>query len=177
MNDAYPFDKKIDYEKLEFLIGTSANSVEFWPGPNDIRNWDWIKYAKYVSTSLDSFNFSISQLALQHYPPNFKLNNNLMNKKAFEINRKQSSQLNEINQLNSQIYLDKKRQKSSPESLYTRMVSDIKQLCPINKVSENLVKYHNSTVFRYVAASEPSYPVCLILKIKKIFNFQILILI
>ena len=179
MKEAYPFDRKLDYNRLQFLIGTSANAVEWWPGPNDIRSWSWIQYAKYVSTSLDSFNSSISQLALQHYPPDLKSfkTGGFANKRkapSFEPTTKGSAQgadkqrkqmvseqenLNEINQLNSENYANKNRPKSSPESLYTRMVSDIKQTCPINAISENLVKHHNATVFRYIATSEPSYPV------------------
>lgn len=178
VKEAYPFDRELDYNRLQFLIGTSANAVEWWPGPNDIRSWSWIQYAKYVSTSLDSFNSSISQLALQHYPPELKSfkTGGFMNKRRaqnFEpTTSKESTQaagklrkvsdqenLNEINQLNSENYAIKNRPKSSPESLYTRMVSDIKQTCPINVVSENLVKHHNATVFRYIATSEPSYPV------------------
>lgn len=169
MKEAYPFDRQLDYNRLQFLIGTSSNAVEWWPGPNDIRSWSWIQYAKYVSTSLDSFNSSISQLALQHYPPDLKsfkasANSFVNNRKDQAANQRkqlanQEDSLNEINQLNSENYTHKNRLKSSPEALYTRMVSDIKQTCPINVVAGNLVKHHNSTVFRYIAASEPSYPV------------------
>lgn len=180
MNDAYPFDRKLNYDKLQLLIGTSANSIEFWPGPNDLSRWGWLQYAKYVSTSLDSFNSSISQLALQQYPPrgdlkNFKLNNNPLSGKRVQnsfdlidqlsLEQQQQSktkldqpnQLNDINQLNSD--LNTKKSKLSPESLYTRMVSDIKQTCPINIVAENLARFHNSTVFRYIATSGPSHSV------------------
>ena len=174
VKEAYPFDRLLDYNRLQFLIGTSSNAVEWWPGPNDIRGWSWLQYAKYVSTSLDSFDSSISQAALQHYPPDLKNFKNFAdsfvnNRKPFDQTAKQSAKKqiaanqqenrNEINQLNSENYANKNRPKSSPEALYTRMVSDIKQTCPINVVAENLVKQHNSTVFRYIATSEPSYPV------------------
>ena len=171
MSEAYPFDRPLDYNRLQFLIGTSSNAVEWWPGPNDIRSWSWIQYAKYVSTSLDSFNSTISQMALQHYPPDlksFKADGLANKRKTSDQTSKQTSgprtvnqqnSRNEINQLNSENYVNKNWPRSSPEALYTRMVSDIKQTCPINVVAENLVKYHNSTVFRYIATSEPSYPV------------------
>lgn len=139
MNDAYPFKRKLNYEKLKFLIGSSQNSIEWWPGPNDLRKWNWLQYAKYVTTSLDSFgNSSISQIALQFYKPdfkNFKFNNNLVNRKfnlfdtleQFDIDQfksisqSNSNNLNNINQLNND--LNSKNSKLNPEQLYTRMVS------------------------------------------------------
>ena len=51
------------------LIGSTAQSIEFWPGPSDLRSWDWDQYVKYVTTSLDSFGPRLSQLALRVYPP------------------------------------------------------------------------------------------------------------
>lgn len=189
VKEAYPFDRRLDYNRLQFLIGTSSNAVEWWPGPNDIRGWSWLQYAKYVSTSLDSFNSSISQAALQHYPPDLKsfktsgIESLVNNRKTFDQAAKQPTKKqigdqwenrNEINQLNSENYANKNRPtKSSPEALYTRMVSDIKQTCPINVVAENLVKQHNSTVFRYIATSEPSYPVSYrsLIKIETYKNF------
>ena len=51
------------------LIGSTSQAIEFWPGPSDLRAWDWDQYVKYVTTSLDSFGPSLSQLALQVYPP------------------------------------------------------------------------------------------------------------
>ena len=52
----------------DFLIGSTAQSIEFWPGPSDLRSWTWEEYTKYVTTSLDSFGPSLSHLALSVYP-------------------------------------------------------------------------------------------------------------
>lgn len=51
----------------DFLIGSTAQSIEFWPGPSDLRFWTWEEYTKYVTTSLDSFGPSLSHLALSVY--------------------------------------------------------------------------------------------------------------
>ena len=51
------------------LIGSTSQAIEFWPGPSDLRSWDWDQYVKYVTTSLDSFGPRLSQLALRVYPP------------------------------------------------------------------------------------------------------------
>lgn len=98
---------------------------------------------------------------------NIKLKNSLKrpinkrSKKFIKLNEiNLPDNLNELNQLNSYV---NRREKLNPESLYTKMVSDIKQTCPINLVSKNLVKFHNSTVFRYIVVSEPSRPVSILL--------------
>lgn len=51
------------------LIGSTSQAIEFWPGPSDLRSWDWDQYVKYVTTSLDSFGPRLSQLALRVYSP------------------------------------------------------------------------------------------------------------
>ncbi|KAF8791646.1 Carboxylesterase 1E like protein [Argiope bruennichi] len=48
-------------------FSTSAQAVDFWPGPDDLRSWNWNQYRKYVTTSLDSFDPRISQLTMQLY--------------------------------------------------------------------------------------------------------------
>ena len=53
----------------DFLIGTSSESIDFWPGPVDLSTWTWAQYVKYVTTSLDSFGPKLSNLALSLYPP------------------------------------------------------------------------------------------------------------
>ncbi|GBL90899.1 Cholinesterase [Araneus ventricosus] len=108
---------------IPMLIGTSAQAVDFWPGPEDLRSWSWNQYRKYVTTSLDSFDPRISQLTMQLYNT-------------------------------SHVYDDE----PSPELLYTTMVSDIRQTCPVNDFTDMLSSVTNSPVFRYVVTSRPSTP-------------------
>ncbi|CAG2165780.1 unnamed protein product [Oppiella nova] len=51
------------------LIGSTAQAIEFWPGPRDLDTWQWRDYTKYVTTSLDSFSAQISRKSLQLYAP------------------------------------------------------------------------------------------------------------
>jgi len=62
----FPLDTSID---IPILIGSTAQSVEYWPGPRDLSKWTWNNYNKYVTTSLDSFGPRLTQMALQQYPP------------------------------------------------------------------------------------------------------------
>ncbi len=52
---------------LNFRLGTAAQAVDFWPGPEDLHSWTWNQYRKYVTQSLDSFEPRVSQLTLQLY--------------------------------------------------------------------------------------------------------------
>ncbi|GFR28975.1 cholinesterase [Trichonephila clavata] len=52
---------------IPIVIGSAAQAVDFWPGPEDLPSWSWNQYRKYVTTSLDSFDPRISQLTMQLY--------------------------------------------------------------------------------------------------------------
>ncbi|XP_035214010.1 neurotactin-like, partial [Stegodyphus dumicola] len=108
---------------IPLLIGTSAQAVDFWPGPEDLHSWTWSQYRKYVTTSVDSFDPRVSQQTLQLYNTTQLFDDNL-----------------------------------SPELLYTTMVSDIRQTCPVNDFAEKLSTALSSPVYRYVVTSRPSSP-------------------
>lgn len=115
---------------IPLLIGTAAQAIDFWPGPEDLHSWTWNQYRKYVTTSLGSFEDTIldaprvSQLSLQLYNSST----------VFDID-------------------------PSPELLYSTMVTDIRQTCPINEFTEMMSAIFTSPVFRYVVTSRPSSPV------------------
>ncbi|GFY58995.1 cholinesterase, partial [Trichonephila inaurata madagascariensis] len=108
---------------IPIVIGSAAQAVDFWPGPEDLPSWSWNQYRKYVTTSLDSFDPRISQLTMQLY---------------------NTSETND--------------EDPTPELLYTTMVTDIRQTCPVNDFTDMLSSVTNSPVFRYVITSRPSAP-------------------
>lgn len=108
---------------VPLLIGTGAQAVDVWPGPDDIRRWSWTQYKKYVTTSLDSFKPRVSELALRIYNASLPI----------EI-------------------------PVTPEYVYTTMVSDVRQTCPVNELSELLAGCLTSPVYRYIISSKPSKP-------------------
>lgn len=61
----FPPNTSID---IPVLVGTTAQAIEYWTGPKDLRKWSWSDYNKYVTTSLDSFGPRITQMALMQYP-------------------------------------------------------------------------------------------------------------
>ncbi|RWS30206.1 para-nitrobenzyl esterase-like protein, partial [Leptotrombidium deliense] len=112
---------------IAMLIGSGEQAIEFWPGPSDLRLWSWAQYEKYVTTSLDSFGPNLSQIALQMYP--LMINDASANQSSSELN---------------------------PELQYATMVSDIRQSCPINALSNNISSSFESPVFRYIVKAYPS---------------------
>ncbi|KAG8199609.1 hypothetical protein JTE90_009445 [Oedothorax gibbosus] len=120
-----------DLKSIPLLIGSAAQAVDFWPGPDDLPTWTWNQYKKYVTTSLDSFGLQVSQMALRIY-----------NGTALQANDSNFT----------------------AEYLYTTMVSDIRQSCPVNTLSKQLSKVSRSPVFRYTLTERPSNPV-------KLFNY------
>ena len=66
---AFPYVSSKEPLRHNLLIGSTAQSIDFWPGPRDLSHWTWDQYVKYVTTSLDSFGPKLSQLALSVYPP------------------------------------------------------------------------------------------------------------
>ncbi|XP_042899934.1 para-nitrobenzyl esterase-like isoform X2 [Parasteatoda tepidariorum] len=120
-----------DIKSIPLLLGSSAQAVDFWPGPDDLSTWTWNQYKKYVTTSLDSFGLQVSQMALQIYNGT-------------------SSQANNLN--------------FTAEYLYTTMVSDIRQSCPVNTLAKKLASVSRSPVYRYTLTERPPSPV-------KLFNY------
>ncbi|KAG8185550.1 hypothetical protein JTE90_017556 [Oedothorax gibbosus] len=104
------------------LVGTTAQAIEAWPGPDDLFKWDWGQLSKYVVTSLDSFGKGIGQEALEMY--NASKHNDFV----------------------------------SAEEVYSSMVSDLRQTCPIHKMSHTLVNSSTSALYRYVVTARPSVP-------------------
>ncbi|GFY22805.1 cholinesterase [Trichonephila clavipes] len=66
-----------------------------------------------------------------------------------------------ISQLTMQLYNTSETydEDPTPELLYTTMVTDIRQTCPVNDFTDMLSSVTNSPVFRYVITSRPSAPV------------------
>ncbi|XP_023228559.1 uncharacterized protein LOC111628933 [Centruroides sculpturatus] len=109
---------------LPLLIGTGSQSVDIWPGPEDLSLWTWNQLRKYVTTSLDSFDPRISQMALHLY--------------------------NDTD-VEDELY--------TPERLYTTMVTDLRQTCPVKDLASMLAKSFQSPIHRYIVTSIPSKPV------------------
>lgn len=131
VHDALPFNSNKNPIDISLLVGTAAQSVQFWPGPNEIRNWTWSEFSKYSKLSLDSFSSELSELASKLY---------LWPSNETKVKIKSGSN-------------------RSPEFLYSTMVSDIRQNCPINNLLKVLTKKWNSHVNRYVLTAQPSAPV------------------
>ncbi|KAI1309491.1 Neurotactin [Halotydeus destructor] len=140
--------------ELPLLIGTSAQAVEYWPGPDDLRTWTWSQYIKYVTTSLDSFGPRLSQMALEMYRADEKEDEEILldfsSGSVLEASENSTVKLNGTNSsVNANLM--------NPELLYTSMVSDVRQTCPVNKLSLNIAQSSNSTqVYRYIVTGVPS---------------------
>ena len=103
------------------LIGSTAQAIEFWPGPRDLDTWQWRDYTKYVTTSLDSFSAQISRKSLQLYAP-----------------------VEDGNE-------------TTPAIQYINMVSDLRQVCPIDFLAQMLAqRSNNSSIYRYVFSARLS---------------------
>ncbi|KAF8768162.1 hypothetical protein HNY73_021010 [Argiope bruennichi] len=124
--------KNQELKSIPLLIGSAAQAVDFWPGPDDLPTWTWNQYKKYVTTSLDSFGLQVSQMALRIY-----------NGTALQSN---SSNF-------------------TAEYLYTTMVSDIRQSCPVNTLANQLSKVSHSPIYRYILTERPSNSV-------RLFNYS-----
>ncbi|KFM76584.1 Neurotactin, partial [Stegodyphus mimosarum] len=120
-----------DIKSMPLLIGSAAQAVDFWPGPDDLSTWTWNQYKKYVTTSLDSFGLQVSQMALRIYNGTA----------AQSINPNYTA-----------------------EYLYTTMVSDIRQSCPVSTLARQLSNLSRSPVYRYTLTEKPSRPV-------RLFNY------
>lgn len=51
---------------------------------------------------------------------------------------------------------------ATPEEVYSSMVSDLRQTCPIDRLSLILANSSTSHVYRYIVETPPSSSVCII---------------
>lgn len=117
------------------LIGSSAQAVEYWPCPRNLYQWTWEDFRRYVGTSLNSFTLETYRQASEMYQvPSEAMDTNSNNKNWASSNQSTNK---------------------DPIETYLTMVSDIRQICPINELSESLRRHHN-IVHRYIVEWRPS---------------------
>ena len=129
------------------LMGSASQAIDFWPGPTDLKDWTWSQYTKYVTTSLDSFNPKLSESVLALYPPSVESNHLTSLSESGNSNGSKNIPLG-----------GGKREETTaedPEAMYTRMVSDVRQTCPLNKISEQ-ISNSNHNLYRYIVTNRPS---------------------
>ncbi|XP_054152452.1 para-nitrobenzyl esterase-like [Oppia nitens] len=128
--DWYPFNKMPN--DIPILMGSSAQTVSFWPGPRELMSWTWADYNKYVTMSMDSFGPRLSQLTLSLYQPS---------------SHRTAAKITDAEPM-------------TPQLQYITMVSDMRQICPINYMSEVLAtKSQNPYIYRYIFNARISKPV------------------
>lgn len=112
--------------KIDFLIGSTAQAVEYWPCPRNLYDWSWANLTRYIATSLNTFQGDDTfKLASEFY----KLN---------------------ISDENIQI------PDSLASELYLTMVSDIRQICPVNKLVKELANWDTKfSTIRYIVETRP----------------------
>lgn len=130
---AIPFDDGVAVD-ISLLIGSGAQSIEFFPGPRDLKNWTWHDYTKYVTTSLDSFGPKLSQLALELYPA--------------EISEWNFNDTNNATQYT--------QSGVKPDLLYATMVGDLRQTCPVDMFAKKSFSNTSSPLYRYIVNNQPS---------------------
>ncbi|XP_053210945.1 uncharacterized protein LOC128394625 [Panonychus citri] len=173
ITDWLPFHKMDSINQIPLLVGTAAQSIELWPGIEQLRNWTWDEYKKYVTTSLDSFGPNLTELTLRLYPIPEKRSesNNNMDDNTIEnsaiLTQSNSNYNNDSNNITVNNHLNHNNSSSSnvnsnnltPELLYATMVSDIRQNCPVDAVFEQLSKKWKNDIYRYVSSGQPSCPI------------------
>lgn len=172
ITDWLPFNKMDSINQIPLLVGTAAQSIELWPGIEQLRNWTWTEYKKYVTTSLDSFGPNLAELTLQLYPiPEKSTPESNTTESEFYLAQYNSSYNNDSNTINSNNINTNNPSINSnnnntvnennltPELLYATMVSDIRQNCPVDAVFEQLSKKWKNNIYRYISSGEPSCPV------------------
>lgn len=172
--------------RVPLLVGTSAQAIEYWPGPNDLRTWTWSQYAKYVTTSMDSFGPRMSQMALEKYPVKVEGEENEENEENEDAHLNSDTvRVNESDSYNSSSSRDatststisinsnsnttsfspmKPEAEHSAEMMFASMVSDVRQTCPVNKMARSISSVSKSHLYRYIVTAQPSHSVsCLLL--------------
>lgn len=131
--------------QVPLLIGSAKQAIEVWPGVEQLANWTWIQYEKYVTTSLDSFGNNLTESALELY----------LNPSCLTLDNQTDSSNSSSQMKSASDDLDD----PSPESLYASMVSDIRQNCPINDAFRAISVKWKAPVYRYIHTAIPSRPV------------------
>lgn len=122
-----------EWATIDLLIGSTAQAVEHWPCPRNINQWSWDDFKRYVATSLNSFATDLYRRASGLY----------------DVPKLRSYKTNS----------DEERKASggaSPAWTYLTMVSDIRQICPINELADNLRMAKGLSVHRYIVESAPT---------------------
>lgn len=124
---------------VELLIGSTMQAVEYWPCPSNVHLWNWDEFERYVGTSLNSFSRDAYKKTSSLY--------------AIDIDRQSSGAGASLN--------DCAHQKNPPAEIYLTMVSDIRQLCPVEELVSSLRSLRigpngGIPVHRYVIETRPS---------------------
>jgi len=117
----------------DLLLGSTAQAVEYWPCPRNLHQWTWADFESYVATSLNSFSTNTYREASSLYgvpsaPSNASAKPDLGKTKGSP---------------------------RGPEETYLMMVSDIRQICPINELARSM-SMRRHRVRRYIVESRPS---------------------
>lgn len=134
---SYPFKTQVDIpfpenfigNRKDLLIGSTAQAAEFWPCPRNLDHWSWRDFRRYVSTSLNSFNSGTYNKASRLY-------------QVLKVATNQSDTQTEYTH-------------RDPKEVYLTMVSDIRQVCPVNELTRQL-RNQKHRVHRYVIETIPS---------------------
>lgn len=116
----------------DILLGSTAQAVEYWPCPRNLEQWNWEEFERYVSTSLNSFSRETFKKAIETYDINSP-------QQLLTISNTSHNSNNGLN----------------PKEVYLTMVSDIRQICPINELADSMLDRHH-TVHRYIVETSPS---------------------
>lgn len=114
----------------DLLLGSTAQAVEYWPCPRNLNQWNWEEFERYVSTSLNSFSRDTFKKAIKIYDV---------------LSEKLSKPTNNAHNNTG----------PSPKEVYLTMVSDIRQICPINELADDM-QDRNHKVQRYIVETSPS---------------------
>lgn len=117
----------------DLLLGSTAQAVEYWPCPRNLNQWNWEEFERYVSTSLNSFSRETFKKAIEMYS---------ISPQQQQLLATSNISYNSKNGLN-------------PKEVYLTMVSDIRQICPINELADSMLDRHH-TVHRYIVETSPS---------------------
>lgn len=155
---------------VPLLIGSTAQAIEFYPGPDSFRNWTWSTYSKYVTTSLDSFDPLLTRAALEHYPvPRPTAASSPSDSPTQGGDEAAQAEfvygLGELDGLTVDMAVNSTTTAQvanlRPDLLYSTMVTDLRQVCPVNHLAANLSSLLRSPIYRYVVTERPSHSVSL----------------
>lgn len=127
-------------------MGSSAEAVEYWPCPRDLHQWRWDDFHRYVGTSLRSFSTETYARATQMY----------------QVPQARTPTTTAVTTM-AAIEANSSARSDRPAEIYLKMVSDIKQICPINELVRRLrldgeLSKANVRVHRYIVEQRPSAP-------------------